>query len=900
MKKITWILALFAVFAMMLTACGGDLEVKDYYVTFDKTNEEAEWPVAFINPIKTKSGVIGNSRMPQPPVHNDYIFAGWEKSNHSVFTGKTKVTSDITVYATWTDARPSFSGSAVITSDGVGDEKFRIGKVLGVDTENLESVPSPAIEFHWLADGEDIEVGGTFTITGAVAGKEITCMLVHPNYQPLFATGGGTVPYEIDVVIDPDGKDDEDSVTASPLFGHAGAVITLSYTIATIDINNQLVLSGVAGIPNTPITSGSNIKYTIAAGDANDGYITINAAFAHSDKLIETIAFPNNNAAVHKIYGDDNFSQDITSTSHGTDRLVSFTNDNVDVASVHPSTGVVTIKKAGHTTITATKMASDTHAESVAHYTLYVAQRQLGITGTEVVKSKPYDGYRTAAVTTVGTLTHIVGSDTVTVDADARYANADAGSGKQITVTFSIDGADAENYLAPESITYHDGVITATVRDFLNIVPNGDTNTKTTTLTLTFDQPIPELGPGDINLSGVENVNKGDLGGTAPVYTLGISGDFASGTLTVTIAKVGFVIHPASMQVEIFGTVVPPVYTPPVNCEYCAKAVGSGCQCTVVFSLYNDAHIQGLDVGTNTTAAIYNDVAQLQDSGGTHEIVANGTKKGIKITGTANHNGIDLVTSILQKGDVLVANIELVSFTTTSNLQIVFNGDPGGWVQIEQLWAPATGMHKLQSPVLEPAHITKSSVRLQPNNISAIVFIVYEFKVIRPAASSAQVLFKLTTNTHIQGLSVGATAANAIFDNVNGLQAAGGTWEIVANDTFKALKLSSEASWNGLDFQNSGFNFQPNDNIKITFDVESITSGGQLYLNAGGDPWQPIGANPGFSTGQTDQVLDRTLNSTQIGQITADSTGAARLKGNNAHPFTIIIKEIEITRQVTE
>jgi len=59
----------------------------------------------------------------------------------------------------------------------------------------------------------------------------------------------------------------------------------------------------------------------------------------------------------------------------------------------------------------------------------------------------------------------------------------------------------------------------------------------TTALTLTFDKVVPGLAASNITLSGVSGVTKGTLTGTGPVYTLGISGVTAAGTLTVTVAN---------------------------------------------------------------------------------------------------------------------------------------------------------------------------------------------------------------------------------------------------------------------------------------------------------------------------------------------------------------------------
>lgn len=89
---------------------------------------------------------------------------------------------------------------------------------------------------------------------------------------------------------------------------------------------------------------------------------------------------------------------------------------------------------------------------------LTVEKKQLTVTEPVLVKSRTYDGTTQAAVT-AGSLNGIVGEDEVTLTAAASYNSADAGTGKQITLTYSLTGKDAGKYLAPAGQIYSDGVI---------------------------------------------------------------------------------------------------------------------------------------------------------------------------------------------------------------------------------------------------------------------------------------------------------------------------------------------------------------------------------------------------------------------------------------------------------
>ena len=65
------------------------------------------------------------------------------------------------------------------------------------------------------------------------------------------------------------------------------------------------------------------------------------------------------------------------------------------------------------------------------------------------ITTKEYDGSNVANITSTGDVSGIVNGDDVRVIADARYNNADAGTGKTITVTYTLEGANKSFYLAP-------------------------------------------------------------------------------------------------------------------------------------------------------------------------------------------------------------------------------------------------------------------------------------------------------------------------------------------------------------------------------------------------------------------------------------------------------------------
>ena len=88
---------------------------------------------------------------------------------------------------------------------------------------------------------------------------------------------------------------------------------------------------------------------------------------------------------------------------------------------------------------------------------------------------------------------------------------------------------------------------------FSSLTANGDANTTTTVLTLTFDKAIEGLAADDITLTaGETGAAKGALTDkTGGVYELAVSDITKTGEVTVAVAKTGYTITPASKKVEV-------------------------------------------------------------------------------------------------------------------------------------------------------------------------------------------------------------------------------------------------------------------------------------------------------------------------------------------------------------
>jgi hypothetical protein len=77
-----------------------------------------------------------------------------------------------------------------------------------------------------------------------------------------------------------------------------------------------------------------------------------------------------------------------------------------------------------------------------------ITAKQLTVSAASLIKTKTYDGSTSASVS-AGTLSGVVGDDDVTITAVANYNTYLAGTDKTISVVYTLDGADKNNYIKP-------------------------------------------------------------------------------------------------------------------------------------------------------------------------------------------------------------------------------------------------------------------------------------------------------------------------------------------------------------------------------------------------------------------------------------------------------------------
>ncbi|WP_162416092.1 MBG domain-containing protein [Cyclobacterium roseum] len=164
-------------------------------------------------------------------------------------------------------------------------------------------------------------------------------------------------------------------------------------------------------------------------------------------------------------------------------------------------------------------------------YALYRYQDiiQLTLNSQNLTASKTYDGTIGAAVADI-LLSGIRSGDEVTVTGEATYENTSIGTGKTITVVYTLGGTDAASYVAPENTVVTDGEIVAKELTISGLAGNDKVYDGTTTATLSGTASLDAIETGDeVTLEGTPALTFADANvGTGVAIT--VSGYTISGS----------------------------------------------------------------------------------------------------------------------------------------------------------------------------------------------------------------------------------------------------------------------------------------------------------------------------------------------------------------------------------
>ncbi|MBP5515332.1 MAG: hypothetical protein J6X86_00115 [Bacteroidales bacterium] len=118
-----------------------------------------------------------------------------------------------------------------------------------------------------------------------------------------------------------------------------------------------------------------------------------------------------------------------------------------------------------YTVIARPLVAGDSLDQTTATATLTILPASLSIDNSVVVITKFYDGTDVAAVSNTGILNGLLGNDMLHHYVEAHFDSPSIGSEKDVTVTFSVSGSTAANYVVdPAQKVLHHGAIIEDMR----------------------------------------------------------------------------------------------------------------------------------------------------------------------------------------------------------------------------------------------------------------------------------------------------------------------------------------------------------------------------------------------------------------------------------------------------
>ena len=278
-----------------------------------------------------------------------------------------------------------------------------------------------------------------------------------------------------------------------------------SYSVKDASANELTVTNGTFTMPKSNVTVSATFKETAVTPQKTAGSISYAST------------------TVSKTTADEAFTNTLTKTGDGT---VTYASSKTDVAEVNTQTGLVTIKGAGETTITATVADSDTYtyATKTASYTLTVTKAAASISyATTSVEKTTADEAFTNELTKTGdgTVTYASSkTDVVTVNATTGEVTI-KGAG-ETTITATVADSDTYTY-ATKTASY-----TLTVTKAVASISYATTAVKKTTADTTFTNELTKTGDGTVSYASSKETVATVNASTGEVTIVG------AGTATIT------------------------------------------------------------------------------------------------------------------------------------------------------------------------------------------------------------------------------------------------------------------------------------------------------------------------------------------------------------------------------
>jgi len=181
----------------------------------------------------------------------------------------------------------------------------------------------------------------------------------------------------------------------------------------------------------------------------------------------------------------------------------------------------------------------------------------LSTTALTLTFNQAITGLAATDITLTGVSGITKGNLTAGATAGVYTLEVDVSVGGTLTVAVAKTGWDITDGSKTVTIFYKEGSIVKTEVQFTNLTANGNgTSQRTTDLTLTFSEAIPDLTEANITITSEDvlgTITKGELtaGATAGTYILPISGFTTEGTLTVKPSKQNYTFDPEDREVAV-------------------------------------------------------------------------------------------------------------------------------------------------------------------------------------------------------------------------------------------------------------------------------------------------------------------------------------------------------------
>lgn len=326
------------------------------------------------------------------------------------------------------------------------------------ESKTYDGTASAAVTANSLTgvlSGDDVEVQASATYNSASLGVNKTITVTYTLSGAQAAGYLAPAPYIVNtgsIALHPLTIEAPNLTLAKFKDGTTAAAVTPGQLIGIVPGENVTV-SAVANYDTSSIGTNKTITvvYTLSGADAGNyiapmSYITTNGEIDR-DQITRSRVYDGTTAAaviVGAVTGDID-GDDVTVHAAGT----------YDT----PNAGVNKIITISYT-LTGADAGNYSPPVSYTIHTGIITALQLDITAPVITESKTYDG-NTSVQITPGTLTGVIPGDDVTVSATATYNDAAVGSGKLITVVYTLSGEDAGNYLAPGNYMISTGAIVA-------------------------------------------------------------------------------------------------------------------------------------------------------------------------------------------------------------------------------------------------------------------------------------------------------------------------------------------------------------------------------------------------------------------------------------------------------